>query len=78
MDASQIYIIISISVLVIIILLALYLYKKGNKPTSLTGLALGFIIAGIVFGEDKVIGYSLIGIGVIFAIIDMLKKLKHK
>ncbi len=46
--------------------------------TPLTGLAFGFILAGIIFGDDRLIGYSLLGIGVILAVIDIFKKLKSK
>jgi len=80
MNPSQIYIAISIIVLGIISLLVLFVNKnnKDKKLTPLAGLAFGFILAGIIFGDDRLIGYSLIGVGVILAIIDMIKKLKSK
>jgi hypothetical protein len=80
MNSSQIYITISIVVLAIIALLVFFVYKnkKDKKLTPLAGLAFGFILAGIIFGNDRLIGYSLIGIGVILAIIDIIKKLKSK
>jgi len=79
MNSSQIYIAISIVVLAIIALLVFFLNKnkKDKKFTPLAGLAFGFILAGIVFGDDRLIGYSLIGVGVILAIIDIFKKLKR-
>ncbi len=49
-----------------------------KKLTPLTGLAFAFILAGIVFGDDRLIGYSLIGVGAIFAIIDIFKKNKEQ
>ncbi len=78
--ASQIYIVISIVVLAIITLVIFLVRKnkKDKKITPLTGFAFAFILAGFIFGEDRLIGYSLIGIGVIFAIIDIFKKLKSK
>jgi drug/metabolite transporter (DMT)-like permease len=82
MDASQIYIVISVIVLAVIALLLFFVGKKKGKKdkklTPLAGLAFAFIIAGIIFGDDRLIGYSLIGIGVVIAIIDMVKKLKSK
>jgi len=52
--------------------------KKMGKPLSrLAALAFAFIMAGIIFGEDRMIGYSLIGIGVTFAIVDIIKKIKE-
>ena len=80
MNSSQIYIAISIIVLAAIALLVIFLgkSKKENRLTPLAGLAFGFILAGIIFGDNRLIGYSLLGIGVIIAVIDMLKKLKTK
>ncbi|MDD5726337.1 MAG: hypothetical protein PHC53_02900 [Patescibacteria group bacterium] len=80
MNPSQIYIAISIIVLALIALLTFLVNKpqKGNKLTPLVGLAFAFIVAGIVFGDDRLIGYGLIGVGVILSIIDMIIKLKSK
>jgi hypothetical protein len=80
MTAPQIYILISIVVLAIIALLVFLVNKnkKEKKLTPLAGLAFGFILAGIIFGDDRLIGYSLIGVGVIIAIVDMIKKSKNK
>lgn len=81
MEASQIYILISIITLLVIGILFIFIAKKKKKRnamTPLTGLAFGFIIAGIVFGDDRRIGYSLMGIGVLLAIVDMFRKLRKK
>ncbi len=80
MNPTQIYIAISIVVLAIIALLVFFVNKnkKHKKLTPLAGIAFGFILAGIVFADDRLIGYSLIGVGVILAIIDIIKKLKSK
>jgi hypothetical protein len=80
MNISQIYIAIAIVVLAIIALLVFFVSKnkKDKKLTPLAGLAFGFILAGIIFGDKRLIGYSLIGVGVILAIIDIFKKLKSK
>lgn len=80
MDASQVYIIISIVVLAVI---ALLLFITGrNKPkrglSRLAALAFSFIIAGIIFGEDRLVGYSLLGIGVLLAVTDIYSKMTQK
>jgi membrane protein DedA with SNARE-associated domain len=80
MNVSQIYIVISIIVLAIIAIL-IFVTKKNKKEkriTPLAGIAFAFVVAGIVFGDDRLIGYSLIGIGVIFAVIDIIMQLKKK
>ena len=78
MNPTQIYIAISIVVLAIIALLVFFVNKnkKGKKLTPLASLAFGFILAGIIFGDDRLISYSLMGVGVILAIIDIIKKLR--
>lgn len=80
MDASQIYIALSIAVLAVIAILVFFVHKeKKEKPLSkLAALSFAFVIAGIVFGEDRLIGYSLMGVGVILAIIDIIAKSKNK
>ena len=80
MEASQIYILISIIVLLIIAILFFFVKKnKNNKQKTLTplaGIAFGFILAGIIFGDSRLVGYSLIGIGVLLAVIDIIIKLR--
>lgn len=80
MDASQIYIAISIVALAIIAILMFFVNKNKKEKTlsKLAALAFAFILAGIIFGEDRLIGYSLMGIGVILAIIDMIAQSKNK
>ncbi len=80
MITSQIYIAISIVVLAIIALVVFFVNKnkKDKKLTPLAGLAFGFVLSGIVFGDDRLIGYSLMGIGIILAVIDIIKKSKKK
>lgn len=46
--------------------------KRAKRLTPLAGLAFGFVIAGIVFGDNRLIGYSLMGVGVTLAILDIL------
>lgn len=78
MNDSQIYILISIIVLAIIAIVVILGRKKEQKPLSkMAALALGFVIAGIIFGDDRLISYSLMGTGVILAIIDIVKKSKQ-
>ncbi|MCX6773394.1 MAG: hypothetical protein NTY68_00125 [Candidatus Micrarchaeota archaeon] len=80
MDVSQIYIAVAVVALAIIALLVFFVKKdkKEKMLTPLAGLAFGFILAGIVFSDDRVIGYGLIGIGVVLSIIDILIRSKKK
>jgi len=79
MNTSQIYILIAIIVFAIIAAIAFFPRKEPRKPISkMATFALVFVVAGIVFGENRLLGYSLIGIGVVFAIIDIIKKSKNQ
>jgi len=79
MDNYQVYIIISILILAIIAILMVFVIKNkpGARLSKLTALAFAFIIAGIIFGEDRLVGYSLIGIGVILALVDIYYTMSH-
>jgi hypothetical protein len=33
-------------------------------------------MAGLIFGDNRFIGYSFLGLGVLFAIIDIIRKVK--
>jgi hypothetical protein len=59
------------------IFILVYLRFKNNteKPiTFMTGIAVGFVVAGIFAGEGRLAGYGLMGIGVLIALLDVWKK----
>jgi hypothetical protein len=77
---SQIFIALSVVVLAAIVVLV-FLVGRGrreNRLTPLAGLAFGLVLAGIIFGDDRLIGYSLLGIGVILAVVDMFRRSRSK
>lgn len=75
MNISQIYIAIAILALLVIAVLVFLAGKtrKEKNLTPLAGLAFAFVLAGILFGEDRWIGYGLMGIGVLFAVVDIYR-----
>lgn len=79
MNATSIYLVILIISGLAIALDLVYVYNKKNKGISrLAGLAFAFVIAGIFLGGQRWIGYSLLVVGVILAIIDIIQKTKTK
>ena len=80
MNSTQIYIAVAIVVLAVIALAILFLRKdkKDRKISQMTWLAFAFILAGIVFSDEKWVGYSLIGVGVILSVVDIIIKSKRK
>jgi hypothetical protein len=56
----------------------LFYFTSRRKPekglSRLAALSFAFILAGIIFGENRLVGYSLLGIGVLLAVIDIYYK----
>lgn len=80
MNISQIYIAVSIIALGIVVFLAFFVSKnrKENRLTPLASFAFAFVLAGILFGENRFIGYGLMGVGVLLAVVDIFNKAKTK
>jgi lipopolysaccharide export LptBFGC system permease protein LptF len=75
MDIPQTYIAIAIVVLMVIALLV-FLTSKNRKEmrlSPLASLAFGFILAGILFADNGLVGYGLIGVGVLLAVLDIFR-----
>lgn len=80
MNISQIFIAVSIIALAIVAFLVFFVSRnrKENKLTPLASLAFTFTVLGIVFSDDRLIGFSLMGVGVLLAIVDMYNRSKQK
>ena len=80
MNISQIWIVVSIVVLAVIAFLVFFVNKnrKEKRLTPLASLAFGFVLAGILFGDDRLIGYGLMGIGVVLAVVDIFNQSKAR
>jgi uncharacterized membrane protein len=76
MNTSQIFIAVSIVVLAAIAVLVFFVRgeRRENRLTPLASLAFGFVLAGIIFGDERLIGYSLLGTGVVLAVVDMFRR----
>ena len=49
---------------------------KNRKPTALAGLAFVLAIAGILFGEDRLIFYGLMVLAIVIAFFDTRRNSK--
>jgi hypothetical protein len=76
MNLSSIFIAIAIIALAVVACLVFVIGGRSNQRrlTPLAGLAFGFITAGIVFGEERAIGYGLMVIGLLLAVIDLFNR----
>jgi len=76
MGASQVFVWVAIGVLAVVAVLVLFVSRgrRENRLTPLAGLAFACVVSGIVFGEDKLVGYSLLGLGVVLAVVDIFNR----
>jgi len=77
---STVFIVVSIVVLAGVAVLAFVMGKdrKENRLTPLASLAFGCVVAGLMFGEDRFIGYGLMAVGVVLAVVDMINRSRSK
>jgi uncharacterized membrane protein len=77
---STVFIVVSIVVLAGVAVLAFLMGKdrKENRLTPLASLAFGCVVAGLMFGEDRFIGYGLMAVGVVLAVVDMINRSRSK
>ena len=77
---EPVWIAISIVALVVIMVLLLISRRKEKQllnPSNLLILGMSFVVLGIIFGDDRVIGYSFIGVGVLLSVIDAIRNRKQ-
>lgn len=79
MTTSLTFMLIAIAVILVVAILVFLVRRERNENqlTSLAGLAFAFILAGIFFGENRLLGYGLMGVGVILSLIDMFRRGKR-
>lgn len=75
---QALYIGISIAAFIAILVLLVLNRRKINRISTLTMLGMTMIVLGIIFGDSRWISYSLIGVGVLLAIIDAKWVKSHK
>ena len=60
-----------------VILAAVILLRKRKEPTkedyALLTLGPTLVVLGIIFGDDPLVGYSFIGVGVLLSIISAIR-----
>ena len=77
---EPVWIAISIIALVVIVVLLLISRRRGNQllnPSNLLILGMSFVVLGIIFGDDRLIGYSFIGVGILLSVIDAIRNRKQ-
>jgi hypothetical protein len=78
-NLSYAYILIAIVVLAILVIVLIVTGKQmKTRPSRGAFLAFPLIVAGILFGENRLIGYVLMGAGVLLAFIDIVVRYKKQ
>jgi len=76
MTVANAYIIFSL--LVLLLIAGMFIlgnrYKNDKKLSPLAGLSAAFIVAGIFFGNNRILGFGLLAVGVILAVGDIIVK----
>ena len=76
---ESLWIAISIIALTIIVVLLLLARERGGqypKPSNLVMIGMSLVVLGIIFGDDRLIGYSFIGVGILLSVVDAIRKRK--
>jgi len=72
-----------IVLLVVLALIAVFIFiqnrqRKTRLISPLAGLAFAFVLSSLLFGEDRLIGYGLMGFGLLLALLDIFNKHRGK
>ena len=67
---QTVYIGISITTFIAILVLLIGKRQKSHRISNLTMLGMTMVVLGIIFGDSRLVSYSLIGVGVLLALID--------
>jgi hypothetical protein len=78
-NLSDVYILIASVVLAILVIVLLVERKQmKTRPIRWAFLAFPLIIAGIVFGENRLIGYGPMGAGIPLVFIDIIVRYRNQ
>jgi hypothetical protein len=75
MSVSASYVAIAVAALAVLAVLSVVVWRRGDRRlTPLAGLALTCVVCGIVFGEDRMVGYAFFAAGILLAIVDVVRR----
>lgn len=76
MNASHIYMMIVLAALGIIVLVLFWIrgQAQDTRLSPLAGLAFGLVLAGLFFAEHRLVGYGLMGAGLLLAVVDIINR----
>ena len=78
---EPVWIAISIIALVVIMVLLLISRRKRKQilnPSNLLILAMSLVVLGIIFGGERIVGYSFMGVGILLSVIDAIRNRRQQ
>ena len=67
---------IAISIIALVVIVVLLLIARGRQyqqPSNLALVGMCLVVLGIIFGDDRRIGYPLIGVGILLSVIEAIR-----
>jgi hypothetical protein len=67
---------IAISIIALVVIVVVLLIARGRQyqqPSNLAIVGMSLVVLGIIFGDSRLIGYSLIGVGILLSIIEAVR-----
>jgi cytochrome bd-type quinol oxidase subunit 2 len=67
---------IAISIVALVVIVVLLLIARGRQyqqPSNLAILGMCLVVLGIIFGDNRLIGYPFIGVGVLLSVIEAIR-----
>jgi hypothetical protein len=80
MDTVLTYIFLSAAVLAVLIDCIVFfvnLQRSESRLTRLVALAVALVLAGLLFGTNRLVGYGLVGAGGILAVADLVVRTRQ-
>ncbi len=70
MSVPEVYLATALVVLAIIVMIIFWIRRKEYRVSPLISLAFAFVVAGILLGENRLVGYGLMVVGIILAVVE--------
>ena len=67
---------IAISIIALVVIVVVLLIARGRQyqqPSNLAILGICLVVLGIIFGDSRLIGYSLIGVGTLLSVMEAVR-----